>query len=72
MYTRPTLGLSRGVLTLTGGLDLEEGDLSGAIEEWDEEAEDWVVAEAEVRSPTWRHAWLQLPTRLMDHCDKED
>ena len=41
-FPRPSLGLTRGVLTLTGGFDLDEADLSAVIEEWDEEAGPWV------------------------------
>ena len=68
-FTRPSLGLTRGVLTLTGGFDLDEADLSGVIEEWDEEAGAWVEAEARVSQPPWKHGMVQIPTRLLDHCD---
>ena len=56
------------MLTLSGGFDLDEADMSGVIEEWSEEAGAWVEAEMEVREPPWRHDTVQMPTRLLDNC----
>ena len=68
-YNRPSLGLSRGVLTLTGGFDLDEVDFSGVIEEWDDVAGAWVETDTELSQPPRRQSVLQIPTRLLDHCD---
>ena len=70
IFSKPSLGLNRGVLTLTGGFDLDEADLSAVIEEWDEEAGSWVeVRGQEVMEPAWRHTTVQIPTRFLDDCD---
>lgn len=68
-FTRPSLGLNRGVLTLTGGFDLDEADLSGVIEEWDDVAGAWVETETALSQPPWKQSVVQIPTRLLDHCD---
>ena len=68
-FPRPSLGLTQGVLTLTGGFDLDEADLSSVIEEWDEEAGAWVEARGqEIMEAGWRHTTVQMPTRLLDDC----
>ena len=56
-------------MTLTGGLDLDWAERSDVIEEWDDVAGDWVETKAALSQPPWKQSVVQIPTRMLDHCD---
>ena len=66
---RPTVGVSFGKLLIAGGLDLEHGDVSDVIEEWDDDLADWRITAAKVDNPTIRHSDVSISLHLMDYCD---
>ena len=65
---RPSLGVSLGRVVLAGGLDLDTGEPSSALEVWDEAGQEWGV-DSSLPGARLRQTDISLPLQFLDNCD---
>ena len=68
---RPTVGMSHGQIVISGGFDMDSGEVSDIIEVWDGEEGTWRVASKRVKGNRIRQADVSLPEQYAYNCYKD-
>ena len=68
---RPTVGMSHGQIVITGGFDMDSGEVSDIIEVWDGEEWMWRVASKRVKGNRIRQGDVSLPKQYAYNCYKD-
>ena len=69
---KPTVGMTWGHVVISGGVDMDSGEVSDAIEVWDEEKGRWRVTRRRVTGKRIRQGQIMVPSHYAYDCHKED